>query len=98
MNIPGNIQKLGNYRYREDSAEFSILPNVFDPLDSGGFYTGATDADVTVELGFEDENLTPQLYSYPKDRSDYIGLLSLLGEIEREHLILMDHIYTILEN
>ena len=68
MNIPGNIQKLGNYRYREDSTEFSVLPNVFDPLDSGGFYTGATDADVTVELGFEDENLTPQLYSYPKDK------------------------------
>ena len=39
-----------------------------------------------------------QLYSYPKDRSDYIGLLSLLGEIDKEHLILMDHIYTILEN
>ena len=68
MNIPGNIQKLGNYRYREDSADFSVLPNFFDPLDSGGFYTGATDADVTVELGYEDNDLTPQLFAYPKEK------------------------------
>jgi hypothetical protein len=68
MNIPGNIQKLGNYRYRENSSQFSVLPNFFDPLDAGNFYTGATDADVTVELGFEDEGLTPQLFVYPKDK------------------------------
>jgi hypothetical protein len=68
MNIPGNIQKLGNYRYRESSTDFNVLPNFFDPLDEGLFYTGATDADVTVELGFEDEQLTPQLFFYPKDK------------------------------
>jgi hypothetical protein len=68
MNIPGNIQKLGNYRYREGSTDFSVLPNFFDPLDEGLFYTGATDADVTVELGFEDEALTPQLFFYPKEK------------------------------
>ena len=68
MNIPGNIQKLGNYRYREASSQFSVLPNFFDPLDAGNFYTGATDADVTVELGFEDDELTPQLFLYPKDK------------------------------
>jgi hypothetical protein len=68
MNIPGNIQKLGNYRYRENSTVFGILPNFFDPLDQGGFYTGATDADVTVELGFEDDDFTPQLFKYPKEK------------------------------
>ena len=68
MNIPGNIQKLGNYRYREDSTQFSVLPNFFDPLDVGNFYTGATDADITVELGFEDEAFTPQLFLYPKEK------------------------------
>lgn len=68
MNIPGNIRKLGNYRYRQNSTEFSVLPNFFDPVDNGGFYTGATDADIAVELGFEDDDLTPQVFLYPKDK------------------------------
>ena len=68
MNIPGNILKIGNYRYRENSSQYSVIPNVFDINDNGNFYTGATDADVTVAAGFEDQEFTPQLFTYSKDK------------------------------
>jgi len=68
MNIPGNILKIGNYRYRENSTQYSVIPNLFDANDDGNFYTGATDADVTVSAGFENDNFTPQLFTYPKDK------------------------------
>jgi len=71
MNIPGNIQKLGNYRYRKDSATYSVLPNIFDVTDKGNFYTNATDADVTIELGFDQDDegtVTPALFTYRKNK------------------------------
>jgi hypothetical protein len=68
MNIPDNIQKLGNYRYRESSTQYSVLPNVFDPLDLGNFYTGATDADISVLGGLEEDETTPQVFIYPKEK------------------------------
>lgn len=68
MNIPGNILKIGNYRYRENSTQYSVIPNLFDINDDGGFYTGATDADVTISYGFEDDDFTPQLFKYPKEK------------------------------
>jgi hypothetical protein len=68
MNVPGNIQKVGNYRYRKNSTQFSALPNFFDRSDLNGFYTGATDADITVSYGLEDDATTPLLFTYPKDK------------------------------
>lgn len=68
MNVPGNIQKIGNYRYRQGSTQYGVLPNVFDILDLGNFYTGATDADVAVQEGFEQDGTTPQIFTYPKDK------------------------------
>jgi hypothetical protein len=68
MNVPGNILKIGNYRYRENSSQYSVIPNLFDINDSGNFYTGATNADVTVASGFEDQEFTPQFFTYPKDK------------------------------
>ena len=68
MNIPGNILKIGNYRYRENSSQYSVIPNIFDVNDIGNFYTGATDSDVTVASGFEDQEFTPQVFTYPKDK------------------------------
>ena len=68
MNVPGNILKLGNYRYRQNSTQYSVIPNFFDINDVGEFYTGATDADVSVAYGFEDDDLTPQLFKYPKEK------------------------------
>jgi hypothetical protein len=68
MNIPDNIQKIGNYRYRENSAQYSVLPNAFDLSDPGNFYTGATDADISVQDGFEEDGSTPQVFTYPKNK------------------------------
>lgn len=68
MNIPDNIQKLGNYRYRAGSTSYNVLPNSFDINDRGSFYTGATDADVTIELGLEEDETTPALFTYRKDK------------------------------
>ena len=68
MNIPGNILKLGNYRYRENSAQYSVIPNFFDINDDGEFYTGATDADVAIDYGFQEDNSTPQVFTYPKEK------------------------------
>ena len=68
MNVPDNIFKMGNYRYRENSTQFNVVPNFFDINDATNFYTGATDADITITSGFQDNNFTPQLFTYPKDK------------------------------
>jgi hypothetical protein len=70
MNIPDNIYKLGNYRYRPttQSSIYYNLPQSFDPLDIGNYYTGGTDADVTIVGGVTDEN-TPQLFTLPKEKN-----------------------------
>ena len=53
MNMPDNIHKLGNYRYRpiDSGSQYYTIPNTFDQLDSGNYFTGATDADVVVNNG-----------------------------------------------
>lgn len=68
MNVPGNIQKIGNYRYRKNSTLYSALPNFFDLSDSGNYYTGATDADVEINSGFVDEDDEPLAFKYPKQK------------------------------
>jgi hypothetical protein len=73
MNMPDNIYKLGNYRYRptDSLSQYATLPNDFDQLDSGNYFTGATDADVTVDGGFTNSN-TPQLFTSTKDKMKMI--------------------------
>jgi hypothetical protein len=70
MNMPDNIFKLGNYRYRsqEQNSQFLTLPNTFDSADIGNYYTGATDADVVVDGGFENNN-TPKLFTSIKEKN-----------------------------
>jgi len=69
MNMPDNIFKLGNYRYRsqEQNSQFLTLLNTFDPADTGLFYTGATDADVVIDGGFENDG-TPQTFTSTKEK------------------------------
>lgn len=63
MNIATNISTVGNYRYRptQSGSPFQTIPNTFDPLDSDNstgaikYYTGATDADVVIDGGFDDD-------------------------------------------
>ena len=68
MNVPGNIFKLGNYRYRKSSAQYSALPNSFARNDAGNFYTNALNSDVVVDAGFKDSTATPLLFQYTKDK------------------------------
>ncbi|MGA1048565.1 MAG: hypothetical protein ACO3UU_11160, partial [Minisyncoccia bacterium] len=67
--MPDNIYLLGNYRYRplEDESIYYTIPNSFDNLDQGNYYTGATDADVVVDNGVTDSN-TPQQFVLPKEK------------------------------
>jgi hypothetical protein len=69
MNMPDNIYKLGNYRYRpiDNSSQYNTLPNSFDQLDSGNYFTGATDANITISGGFANDN-TPQLFTSIKEK------------------------------
>lgn len=69
MNIPSNIQLIGNYRYRPSDANssFYLLPNSFDINDAGGYYTGATDADVVIDGGIEDSGI-PSVLTPTKDK------------------------------
>ena len=72
MNIATNILELGNYRYRPNRSEsiYRTIPNTFvkeTKTSSPAFYYGATDADVVVDGGFED-NDDPVLLSANKDK------------------------------
>ena len=69
MNMPDNIFKLGNYRYRptDNTSQYFTLPNEFDSLDAGNYYTGATDSDVVIDGGFDDNNV-PQTFTSTKDK------------------------------
>ena len=69
MNMPDNIYKLGNYRYRPTGSDvqYRTLPLTFDQLDSGNYYTGATDADIVVDGGFNNSGV-PQLFTSTKEK------------------------------
>jgi hypothetical protein len=73
MNMPDNIQKVGNYRYRplDSSSQYFNLPITFDPIDQGNYYTGATNADVVIDGGFTDNNV-PQQFTLQKDKMKMI--------------------------
>ena len=60
MNIAENIARVGNYRYRlNDTADtkYNVVAQSYDAQDPGRFYTGATDADVLVDGGFDDQGI-----------------------------------------
>ena len=76
MNTPGNIKKIGNYRYRpqNNSSIYRNIPNTFDLEDSGDYYTNA-------ELSYEQKqntyntDATPQIFkSLDQKRSLYYSL------------------------
>lgn len=69
MNMPDNIERLGNYRYRPTGADtkFATISNTFDALDSAGLYTGATDADIAIDGGFSNSDL-PQFFISKKEK------------------------------
>ena len=59
MNVAENIARVGNYRYRPNDTEDTRYNDIaqsfsFDDTESL-FYTGATDADVVIDGGFEND-------------------------------------------
>ena len=69
MNMPDNIFKLGNYRYRPSGSDtrYKTIQSTFDIYDTGLHYTNATDADVVVDGGYDnDEN--PISYTSNKEK------------------------------
>ena len=75
MNLPENIIKLGNYRNRKNStiesdSKYATLPSTYDSIDTGYFYTDATDSDVTINNGYgytEEGSQVPSLFTSKKD-------------------------------
>lgn len=59
MNISDNIKQIGNYRYRPTDAvgtKYKSIASSFDVNDSANYYKGATDADITIDGGFDNLN------------------------------------------
>ena len=83
MNDFENIEKIGNYRYRPNIAndKFSIIPTTYDSVDDGGYYTGATDADITIQSGFADEDQPVFLAT----RNEKMNLLYSLEDCIKPH-------------
>jgi len=79
LNVSNNIDRIGNYRYRPTSAIGSIYRNpasTYDQFDQGNYYTGATDSDITVDGGL-DNNDIPTIFLSPKQKE---GLLYSLED------------------
>ncbi len=58
LNELENIKMVGNYRYRPSDPEspYNIIAPIFDSIDARNDYTGATNADVVLDGGFDDED------------------------------------------
>ena len=70
MNIAENILKIGNYRYRPSegpTSQYGSAISAFDETDAGNFYTNATDADVVIDGGLDDDD-TPIAFTSKKEK------------------------------
>jgi hypothetical protein len=71
LNQPENIARIGNYRYRPSGgivdAQFATVPLTYDINDAGGYYTGATDADIVIDGGYDD-NGDPVSFTTAKNK------------------------------
>ena len=72
MNIATNIDKVGNYRYRPlSTGNYQTIPNTYDPNDDGNFYTDATDADIIIDGGYDDQD-TPTIFLSKKQKNNLL--------------------------
>lgn len=83
MNQSYNIDKVGNYRYRPGTTDpqYAIIRSSYDPNDVGNHYTGATDSDIVINAGFED-NDDPAFFIAPKRK---INLLYSLDDCFKQN-------------
>jgi hypothetical protein len=70
MNMPDNIFYVGNYRYRPIGSEikYRTLPVSFDQLDEGDYYTDATDSEISIDGGVDNQDLPQQFTSIEEKR------------------------------
>ena len=71
LNLPENILKIGNYRYRpnENTSIYKNIINYYDSSDIGNHYTDATDADIVIDGGFTDNN-SIQTFTVSKEKEN----------------------------
>ena len=83
LNDTDNLEKIGNYRYRPGTTDnqFSLIPITYDPFDNGEYYTNATNAEISVQIGFDDEDL-PTLFTTKVEK---IKLLYSLEDCLKPH-------------
>jgi hypothetical protein len=83
LNDSDNIERIGNYRYRPGvvDSQFSTLPTTYDPLDLGGYYTGATEAQVGIETNLTDQEI-PTLFT---TKAEKMNLLYSLEDCIKQH-------------
>lgn len=83
LNQSYNIHKIGNYRYRPGStdADLKNIKSQYDELDVGNYYTGATDADIVINAGFDDAD-NAAYYITPKKK---INLLYSLEDCFKQN-------------
>jgi hypothetical protein len=57
MNISNQIKQIGNYRHRptEPESQYYSITSEFDINDLSNSYTGATDSDITIDGGFNED-------------------------------------------
>ena len=76
MNVAENISTIGNYRYRptasptSDDGVYSTIAGSFDINDANNqvkFYTGATDADIVIDGGLENDD-SPIAFTQPNEK------------------------------
>lgn len=69
MNMPDNIFKVGNYRYRpqEPGSQYYTLIQSFDGSDSGNYYTNALESDIIINNGYTNEDI-PQIFLSTKEK------------------------------
>ncbi len=82
MNFVDNIRTIGNYRFRPSdplTSKYRSIPNNFDQNDDGEFYTGATDADVVVDGGFDNNNVPAVFVSKKQKEGMLYSLEDCLG-------------------
>jgi hypothetical protein len=76
LNIPENIEKIGNYRYRPTVADptqinFGVIASVYDSEDTLQAYTGATDADIIVDAGIDSVN-SPVVFKTQNEKNNLL--------------------------
>mgnify|MGYP007006654849 FL=1 len=89
LNIPENVARIGNYRYRPSEnltisnplarSKYAPLYNTYDDNDEGKFYTGATDADIVVDGGVSNTGIPTTFLSSKEKESMLYSLEDCIG-------------------